>query len=374
MVILLVIDNYYDQSNGATITTKRFKEALVKRGHEVRVLTIAAKDDSLIYALKEKKLPLVSDIVSKQDMKFAAIDKNKIRQALEDVDVCHLVFPFKLSRVTNKIANDMKISVTTSYHIMPENIVYGAGVRVLSPLFNWLAYRYFDSFYKKVHTIHVLSKMSESFVEKRYPKAKRFVITNGVTEDFYQINNQPLHDKVRIVSIGRYSKEKSQDITIKAIGLSKYKDQIELILPGKGKQEAKLKKLATKYEVDVKFGFMNKTKLIETLKNAYMFVHSAEIEIEGMSCLEAMASGVVPIISNAKKSASRFFSIEPSNSYRNRDAKDLTAKIDYWIENPNKRAENLEMYQTFIKHFRFEDAVLKFEHMLQMAIDSNDYA
>ncbi|CCV64397.1 Glycosyltransferase, group 1 [Alteracholeplasma palmae J233] len=369
MNILFVIDNYENQSNGGTITTKRFKEARAARGHTVKVLTIATKNESHIYSLEEKKIPLVNGIISKQDMKFAVADKKKIREALSDIDICHLVFPFKLSRVTNEIAKSLNIPVVTSYHIMPENITYGAGVRRLSPLVNWMAYIYFDTFYKKVDNLHLLSKMSSEFAAKRYTNATRYVISNGVINDFTTIVNHPSDDKIRIISIGRYSKEKAQDITIKAIAKSKYKDRIELVLPGKGKQEKKLRKLANKYHIDVKFGFLNKQELMKALETSYMFVHSAEIEIEGMSCLEAIASGVVPIISNAKKSASRFFSIEANNSYKNRNTNDLKDKIEYWIENKQARENNLKAYKEFIKNYRFENSVDQFEEMYQDIID-----
>ncbi|WP_162140115.1 glycosyltransferase [Haploplasma axanthum] len=365
MIILFVIDNYESQSNGATITTRRFREALMKRGHEVRVLTISSKKENGIYALKERELPLVTGIVHKQDTMFAKADKEIIKNALTGVDICHLMYPFKLSRVTNEIAKEMGIPVITSYHIMPENIVYGAGVRKYSFLFNWLVNSYFKSFYKKTPIIHAPSKMSELSLKKYYPKSKIYTISNGVTDEFFTVKNNPSIDKIRIVSIGRYSKEKGQDVTIKAIGNSIYRDKIELILPGKGKQEKRLRKLAKKYNIDVKFGFMSKLELMETLSSAYLFIHSAEIEIEGMSCLEAIAAGVVPIISDSKKSASNQFSLTANNLFKNRNSKDLTEKIEFWISNPINRNQNALDYRSFIENYRICNSVDKFETMFQ---------
>ena len=94
MIILFVIDNYESQSNGATITTRRFREALMKRGHEVRVLTISSKKEKDIYALKERELPLVTGIVHKQDTMFAKADKEIIKNALTGVD--------KVSRIRSR--------------------------------------------------------------------------------------------------------------------------------------------------------------------------------------------------------------------------------------------------------------------------------
>ena len=53
-------------------------------------------------------------------------------------------------------------------------------------------------------------------------------------------------DKFLILSVGRYSREKSQDTLLKAIRYSKYKDKIQIILAGQGVKERYYKKLAKK--------------------------------------------------------------------------------------------------------------------------------
>lgn len=66
-------------------------------------------------------------------------------------------------------------------------------------------------------------------------KSKLIVISNGISDYYLQSNQRTTTtDPFTILSIGRFSNEKDQKTLIKAIGRSKYKDRIKLILAGKG--------------------------------------------------------------------------------------------------------------------------------------------
>lgn len=75
------------------------------------------------------------------------------------------------------------------------------------------------------------------------------MISNGVTPEF-RFRREPkpetYRDKFVIISIGRYSYEKRQDVLIKAVKQSKYADRIQLIFAGQGPLEKKYRGLSKK--------------------------------------------------------------------------------------------------------------------------------
>ena len=119
---------------------------------------------------------------------------------------------------------------------------------------------------------------------------------------------QPPHnDKFTIVCSGRYSREKAQQQLLKAVAISKHKDEIRVILAGDGPRGSYLKALANRFDIDATFAFFSRDQMVKTLQNADLYVHTAIIEIEAIACMEAICCGAVPVICNSPRSATRFF-------------------------------------------------------------------
>lgn len=88
--------------------------------------------------------------------------------------------------------------------------------------------------------------------------------------------------------VGRLSREKRQDLLIKAIGTSKYNKNIQLILCGKGPWKKHLQKLSKKYLANpVKFEFLPQPELLKVINYSDLYVHASDAEIEAISCMEA---------------------------------------------------------------------------------------
>ena len=155
-----------------------------------------------------------------------------------------------------------------------------------------------------------------------------------------------------------------------AVKLSKYKDKIHLIFAGKGPDKKMLENFATKNNIDVTFNFYSSCELVDVINYSDLYVHPSEIEVESISCLEAIACGLVPIISNSKKSATGQFALSYNNLFANGDSKDLSKKIDYWIENPELKKQFSKKYIEFSKQFKIDKCIDK---MIQMFKDEISY-
>ena len=62
--------------------------------------------------------------------------------------------------------------------------------------------------------------------------------------------------------------------------------------------------------------FFPKAELLDILAMSDLYVHAADVEIEAISCMEAFASGLVPIIANSPKSATPQFALDDRSLFR----------------------------------------------------------
>ena len=93
MKIVIVVDLVDNITNGSVMTARRFTEGLRARGHEVRVVAIGA-DGETDCPLKEKYIPLLTEVSALNEIKFAKFDKKKITKTFEGADIIHFIFHF----------------------------------------------------------------------------------------------------------------------------------------------------------------------------------------------------------------------------------------------------------------------------------------
>ena len=170
--------------------------------------------------------------------------------------------------------------------------------------------------------------------------------------------------------MGRYSSEKAQQVLIKAVAKSKYKDKIHLILAGEGPKRRHYKKLVKKNGVDCEMRFFSHDELKEVLNAADLYVHTAYVELESIACLEAIVTGLVPIICNSKRSAARFFARDDRCLYQKWNSEDLKNKIEYFMENPKELEACRKKYKTQANVSRLGECMNKMEQMLEEAAET----
>lgn len=168
--------------------------------------------------------------------------------------------------------------------------------------------------------------------------------------------------------VGRYSPEKRQDVLIEAVKKSKYSDKIQLILGGKGQLYKEYVELSKNLKNPPIMKFLTKEELIDVLSYTDIYVHSADAEIEAISCLEAIASGNVPIISNSSESATVQFAMDEESLFEHGNSEDLAKKIDYYLDNPKHLEEKRKNYAEFANKFRIENSIKLMEEMFKEEI------
>lgn len=372
MKILIVIDQFDNSNNGTTISARRFAKGLQDRGNEVYIVSTGDKKDEYKFNLKELPLlPGISHIIRSQGMSFAIPDTEVLEEAIASVDVVHFYMPFWLSKVGLKICEKKNVPHTTAFHVQPENITYSIGLGTNTKVNDFIYTHYRDSFFNRFTHIHCPSEFIANELKNHGYTAKLHVISNGVDDDFKYYEKEKLpefKDKFVITMIGRYSGEKRQDVLIDAISKSKHLDKIQLILAGKGPKEEKYKKLGKALSNPPIMQFYDKENLIKLLKSTDLYVHSADAEIEAISCIEAFACGNVPIIANSPNSATKQFALVPESLFEAGNSTDLASKIDFWIENESYRKEMEYKYAQSAEKYRLKNSIIKMEEMFKDAI------
>ena len=383
MKILLVIDTYDTNNNGTSISAQRFAAVLREHGNEVRILTTGEPAPDK-FVLKEFKVPLFNDLIHSQGFQFAQVDLDIIREAVAWADIVHCMMPFALETATKLIADQMHKPSTAAFHIQPENMTSSIGLGKAE----WLNDRFYYTFrfllYQHFNHIHVPSQFMADELVKRGYKAKIHVISNGIDPDFIAAGQRKLSNSdgghtsrsdgslITIVMVGRLSGEKRQDVIINAVPFSKYADRIQLVFAGKGPKYDEYVELGKQLKNPPQFVFLSKPELINLLLRTDLYVHASDMESEAISCIEAFATGLVPVIANSEDSATPQFALDGRSLFAPGRPKDLARAIDWWLDHPDEKAKMEREYAEAAKKYDIDTSVRLCEQMFREAIEETE--
>ncbi len=344
MIITVVCDVLGEENNGTTIASMNLIRALKKKGHTVKVLCADQyrKNEEGFFVVPNRNLgKILNAYVDKVGVTLAKPDIDIVRNSIIGSDLVHIMVPLSLGRCAVKVARELKVPMTAGFHMQAENFTSYFKLNKIYPINKYVYKFIWKSVYQYIDGIHYPTKFIRDIFENNIKRiTPGYVISNGVHNYVCKREiekPEELKDKIVILSTGRLAREKSQDTIIKALYYSKYKDKIQLILGGQGIKEKYYRKLAKKLSIQPIFKLYERKEIIDVLNFSDLYVHSAEIELEGIACLEAIMCGKLTIVSNSNLSATRNFAVDERCIFKNRDPKDLAKVIDYWIEHPEEK-------------------------------------
>jgi glycosyltransferase involved in cell wall biosynthesis len=381
MVVVFVLDNYLSETDGTNISAHRFRDELIKRGHTVRVVAIDVEGPDM-YGLKEHYVPIATPVAKRSNMRFAKFDKTIVAGAFEGADIVHVFFPFQLGRECFRLAKKMGIPVCGAFHCQPENVTYNMGLKDFGFVAGLLYWIFKLWLYGRLKNIHCPSAFLAGELKKHQYGGRLHVISNGVCscfkpagqpagmgdDDDDDTEDDKTGGKINILMIGRLAPEKRQDLIINAVKHSRHRDKIQLYFAGKGARQKKYAALAASLPNPPVFEFLPQERLLKLIQKTGIYVHASDIEIEGMSCIEAISCGKVPVISNSKKSASSQFALDERSLFKRGDYLDLRDKLDYWIEHPEERKKMEKEYTRLGESYNIDFSAEKLIRMFEAAI------
>ena len=375
MKILLVIDDYISSNNGTTISCRRFAGELRRQGHEVKVLGTSLPDEPNMFRLEEYHLPIVDGLVRANDFHFSKVDLAVIRQAVAWADVVHCMMPFMLTYRTKQVCDELHKPATAAFHIQPENLLSAVRLGKFKPLVDSVYWAWRKGIYRKFQYIHCPSSfMRQEMIDHGYQGDIR-PISNGISSAFCQQERtsacSPYKGKDRkivITMVGRLAREKRQDVILRAVRKSKYADSIQVVFAGKGPLERWYKRLGKRLKNPPMFVYLNQQDLLTLLRQTDLYVHSSDMESEAISCIEAFATGLVPVISDSRKSATRQFALDERSLFKAGSSADLAKKIDYWLDHPEEKRRMEQAYARQGLDYTLEASVRKCVEMFTDAM------
>lgn len=374
MNITVVCDVLGLPNNGTSMAAFNLINSMRARGHRVKVVCPDAdKSGREDYFITPRyNFGVFNKYVAKNGVSLGKADEDILRAAMADAEVVHILLPFSLGMSAGKLAIEKGLPITASFHCQAENITSHIHLKD-SKQANLMTYKILrHKFFDKCDCIHYPSKFICDTFESCTGPTNHYIISNGVSGDFRPIpvdKPEELKNKFVILFSGRYSREKRHDILTDAIALSKHREIIVPIYAGCGPLEKEIREHALrKLGCAPVMRFFNRGEIVKVINYSDLYVHPAEIEIEAISCLEAISCGRIPVINNSPRSATRYFALTEDNLFRCNDPRDLACKIDHWIENPEDRKKCEERYLGYAAQFSFESCMDKMEQMLFDAV------
>lgn len=378
MKILFVINNYYVNGNGMSTSARRTVGRLRAAGHEVRVLSGRGDrpEERPDYELPDLSIPLFNNIIAYSGFRYARIKRSVIKEAVEWAELVHFEEAFLLERYVVRVALKMGRACTTTYHLHPENIFYTLHLGRCRLVNDALLRFWRNTFYNKCSDIHCPSENVRERLEKKHFKSRLHVISNGVLPDTNIRATLPARrpeEPFRLICIGRLSREKDQYTLLEAMKCSRHASHIQLVFAGQGPAAPAIKRCARRLfhkgtlAYEPSFKFYDAAGLREATAGADLYIHCAVVEVEGLSALEAMRQGVVPVIASGPLTATAQFALTPESTFPIRDARALASRIDWWLDRPELMRETGARYAESVSAYDMDNCVEQLSSMFALA-------
>jgi len=370
MIITLVSDTFSVSNNGTTVSAMRFATTLMARGHTVRVVACgepgeASSPGPEMFWVPELVLPIATRLAHRQHTMFAAPVREVLVAAIEGADVVHIYQPWPLGRAAERIARQLGVPAIAAFHVQPENITYNIGLGWCPPAAHLVYLLLRLLFYRRFADIHCPSTFIAAQLRQHGYRARLHVISNGVAGGFRPgpARVRGADEPFRILMVGRFSPEKRQDVLLRAVRRSRHAERIEVYFAGYGPREKQLRRMASKLPNPATFGYYSQAELVALIHRCDLYVHASDVEIEGVSCMEAFAGGLVPVISDSRLSATGQFALEARNLFRAGDPASLAERIDGWIDDPAGLRAAAETYARYAELYSVDRSVKAIERV-----------
>lgn len=378
MKVLIVSNNAYMKGNGVCTAIVALRSRLINQGIDVRILACENPDKQgpqPEYPQGHFVFPIFEPIIRKSGFRYSKIDKRSIREAITWADVVHLMEGFPIEAAAAKIAKELGKPCVGTFHTFTQNITANLGF-TQSTFINKLVDKWWSSsVYNHCKCVQCPTQTVKEYLEANGYTSELRVITNGIDiEATPRVEGVPSTNPYRILCVGRLANEKDQITLIKAMRHSKYAKNIELIFAGNGPKADAIKRAAHKLFKDgiVKykptFGFYTHEHLREIAASSWLYIHCAKIEVEGLSCLEMIHQGLVPVIAKGGLSATSQFALDEHSVFPVSDYKALAERIDWWIEHPEYRQKMSQGYAESTQRYSAEESTRNIIEMYESAL------
>ncbi len=359
MKIGIFTDVYYPAVNGVVTSIRMLESEMKKRGHEVYIFSptkYEPAEDEKLYMLRS--IPLF--VAKKYNFRIAAFYSRAIAKDIKELnlDIIHTQCEFSIGLFGKIISRKYNIPFMHTYHTMWEDYMHyinpikgGRGIyskrfaRVLS-----------KNFLRKAECVIAPSNKTQKYLKYKCKIKNKpiYVVPTGIditpfSKDNFKeeekielkkILNIDVNDKV-ILFLGRIAEEKSIDKIIKIMPdlFSKIKNA-KLVIVGDGPSKEDLENMVVQLGIQDKVIFTgsvpwDKVPLYYSIGD--VFVNASSTETQGLTFIEAMASGV-PVVAKYAPNIAEFIH-SGENGILVRNDKDFAKWVISLLNNKQLRSK-----------------------------------
>lgn len=316
MRIGLFTDSYPPYINGVSTSVAMLKKALEKQGHVVYVVTVSNHALRYEYNEKERMLKIPGIPIGIYDYRLSRIYPvsmiNKMRNW--KLDVIHSHTEFGIGILARIFAKQFNIPLVHTYHTLYEDythyITHGYFDKSSKKIVEYLTKFYCDKTAQEL--IVPTNKIYKLFKDKYEFTKNIHIIPTGIEVDRFFVENidkkevETLRKKLGytkkdfvILFVGRLAEEKNVEFLINAHKKLVEKDKnYKLLIVGDGPDKGKYEQLAKDCGIE-DYVYFNGKAAWEEIPIYYhvadLFATASTSETQGLTVIEAMASGTTPV-------------------------------------------------------------------------------
>lgn len=390
MNIALFSDTYLPDINGVASSTHILYQELKKHGHHVLVVTTILPNGS-DYSDEDDHVLRLPGLDLKKMYGYRAANIYSIK-GMEEIkefhpDIIHIQTEFGIG-IFGRIAGEiLNVPVCYTYHTMWSDYSH-----YISGSFKPIDYAA-KKIIEKISVIYgdtcaelivPSNKTAEALKSYGLENEINVVPTGLILDDFALKNkNEELVQKVReeyhlenkfvVTFLGRIAPEKSIDLLLYAFRkIKNINENLILMIVGGGPQLEELKQMAIDLDIDdvVIFTGPKESQLVPSFYHAsHLFVSASLSETQGLTFIEAMASGI-PVLARFDKNLEDVI-IDGRNGYFFNDEDDLVDKI---LELSSSDVSELSMHAIEDSHKYGSDNFYKnVMKVYEKAVDEKNY-
>jgi 1,2-diacylglycerol 3-alpha-glucosyltransferase len=364
--ICMISDDFLPAATGVGIHLKLVAPELVKRGHQVSVITTRRKGEPAVENWQGVTIYRLFTI-KVFDFYQALPSGKRIYEIfrLEKPDVVHQHYAsFMMARVST-IARFLKIPQVTTYHFSAEVLTQPWVMRPFRGLIRKLMVRY----HNRTDLLIAPSKNLVNQLSHEGIRVPIHYLTNPIVFGDCA-NTLPAERKKEftILYAGRLGTEKNISFLIKSFAqLLKSTPQAQLWIAGRGPEGPALQNLCAALDIQthVQFlGFLDHPTLAGYYKACDVFVLPSLQEAQALVVMEAMWFSRPVIVTNAIVSANELVNHEVNGYIVDANSvDDLSGRLQTLAENPQLRKTQGEASRKLAQTFRPEPVVQALEEI-----------
>lgn len=366
MKVLITTDLYATNTNGVVTSVRNLMEELVKKGHEVRVLTVSerlrSRKEGNIYYIKSVPLGAVYP-----DVRMPISYRHRYLRELIGwkPDVIHSQCEFFSYQFAGYISRKTGAPIVHTYHTLYEQYVtYVFPSQRIGAFFVGKLSKYR---LRKAEAVVAPTQKVENVLKNYGVRNPIHVVPSGIALEQHkeQITQEERAEKRRalgipedhtvLLNLGRLGTEKnlSELIELFHIALS-HNSKLTMLIVGDGPARKELEELAGKLGVAdhvIFTGMVDPSEVHKYYQVGDIFVGASTSETQGLTYIEAAANGL-PLLCRRDPCLDGVL-VEGKNGYEYEAEQEFCELLDTILSNPDwcltARAQSKEIADTFDK-------------------------